>query len=254
MEEHMISRRQGLKALGAAAAGAVLLGTGMSGVAKAAPSKSSLGPLTGYSLTVHNNSTNFFDMCMYQEQPDLSDYEALSLAWFSNPTYPSTHTTFTWNVDYSFVWSETGELSPGVHFAATQAWPADPNVVGVSTPTNAGNQVSIVRDRNAYTFVSKGVAKAQPGTLYIAQDPSIPLRQAAVGIGMSGAGTFAVQAQPRLQLTFTPHPKYYLVAGSFQQGEVLDIGSLTNVLEIHFKPGVTTADVTLNEDNSWTVN
>ncbi|GED17936.1 hypothetical protein SAMN04487909_12746 [Aneurinibacillus migulanus] len=52
---------------------------------------------------------------------------------------------------------------------------------------------------------------------------------------MSGNGTFAVQAQPSLGLTFTKH---YISFGTFTEGEVLDIVQMTKFAELKFDPGV----------------
>lgn len=210
---------------------------------------------TTYTLRVINNSTNFVDMCMYQEDPDIGVNNVMSLAWFVKPAYPTTTVTFRWTVDYSFVWSETGELIPGVFFDASQVWPADPSVVKAATPTNAGNQIGFSHPSpNAYTFTSTTTSGAQEGTLYVKEAADVPLKQASVGIGMSGAGTFAVQAQPNLNLTFTPHPIYYLAAGTYSAGEVLDIGSITNPVDLRYPAGVFSKTAILNEDNTWTVN
>ncbi|MBP2325094.1 hypothetical protein JOF56_005479 [Kibdelosporangium banguiense] len=209
---------------------------------------------TEYTLRVVNKSTNFVDMCMYQEDPNLGVPNAMSLAWFSKPAYPSTTVVFKWTIDYSFVWSETGQLLPGVYFDASQTWPADPSIVKTGTAETPGNQIGFSQpSRGAYTFTSTPTNNAQVGSLYIKEDGTIPLKQASVGIGMSGAGTFAVQSQPNLNLTFTPHPKYYLAAGSFAQGEVLDIGSITNPVNIQFPPGIFSRTATLSAENKWSV-
>jgi hypothetical protein len=72
--------------------------------------------------------------------------------------------------------------------------------------------------------------------------------------GGAGSGTFAVQAQPNSLLTFTPHPAYWVTAGTFEHGEVLDIGSiLGDSAEIQFPPGVYNMTAILNLDNTWTV-
>ncbi|CRK60293.1 hypothetical protein [Alloactinosynnema sp. L-07] len=202
-----------------------------------------------YTLRVVNDSTNFVDMCVYQEDPNLGVPNVLSLAWFAKPAYP-----IRWTVDYSFVWSETGTLVPGVYFDASQTWPADPTVNGVTTETKAGNQIGFSHpSANAYTFTSTPTDGAQVGSLYIKEASNIPLKRASIGIGMSGAGTFAVQSQPNLNLTFTPHPVYYLAAGTYSQGEVLDIGSITDKTDIRFPAGVFSMTATLGEDNQWSV-
>src|SRR4051812_36666346 len=146
---------------------------------------------TQYTLRVINNSTNFVDMCMYQQDPNLGVPNALSLAWFAKPAYPTTTVMFRWTVDYSFIWSETGTLIPGVYFDASQVWPADPNTVGTSSDTRAGNQIGLSPpSANAYSFTSTATPGAQAGSLYVKEDANIPLKRASVGIGMSGSGTF----------------------------------------------------------------
>jgi hypothetical protein len=208
---------------------------------------------TQYTLRVNNNSTNMVDMCTFQKDPNIGVPNVMSLAWFAKTAWPSTNLAFRWTIDYSFSWSETGELKPGVYFDASQTWPADPSVDGVSTDRSGGNQIGFSHESNAYRFTSTPTPGAQTGSLYIKQDAKIPLKQASVGIGMAGSGTFAVQSQPNLNLTFTPHPKYFLAAGTFTQGEVLDVGSITNPVEIRFPANVFSMTATLNEDNTWTV-
>jgi rhizosphere induced protein len=200
----------------------------------------SLGGVT-YSLVFKNNSSNYGFGCVYQTDPDITDPTILSLAWFSKSAHPTTKVVFSWTIDYSFVWSETGTLKPGVLFIAGQTWDAD---------LTTTNQVTFSYTGGAYTFQNQQ-AGAKPGNLYVKEDATIPLKQASVGIGMSGAGTFVKQAQPNLQLTFTPHPKYWIAFGDFTPGEVLDIGSITNPYEIVFPPGVTSMTAVLNQDNSW---
>jgi hypothetical protein len=209
---------------------------------------------TQYTLRVVNNSTNFMDMCMYQQDPDIGVPDALSLAWFAKPAYPTTTVLFRWTVDYSFMWSETGMLVPGVFFDASQTWPADPSIVGPATEKKAGNQIGLSHPSpNAYTFKSMPTSGAKNGSLYVKEDPTLPVKRASVGIGMSGSGTFAVQSQPNLNLTFTPHPVYYLAAGTYTQGEVLDLGSITNSTDIRFPAGVYSLTATLTENNTWQV-
>ncbi|WP_202919386.1 hypothetical protein [Saccharothrix deserti] len=198
-------------------------------------------------------STNLVDMCVFQKDPSIGVPDVMSLAWFAKSSHPTTQQTFRWTIDYSFVWSETGTLKPGVFFDASQTWPADPGVVKPSTPTVAGNQIGFGRPEGAYTFTSAPTPGAEAGTLYVKQGSDLPLRQASVGIGMSGAGAFAVQAQPNLNLNFTPHPTYFLAAGTYQQGEVLNVGTITNVLPVEFPPNVYSMTATLNPDNSWTL-
>ena len=195
-----------------------------------------------YTLEFQNNSTNAGDVCVYQTPPDVNTPGVMSLAWFSQFNYPTTEVVFKWTIDYSFVWSQTGVLKPGVIFDASQTWEAD---------LHTSNQVTFHYDQ-AYTFQGQK-AGPQAGNLYITEDPTIPLKTASVGIGMSGAGVFAVQAQPNINLVFTPHPLYWITFGKFVPGQVLDIQSLTGVAQVQFPPNIYKMAAILNEDNTWTI-
>src|SRR5215470_13018860 len=118
----------------------------------------------------------------------------MSLAWFAEPAWPTTTVKFESNMNYSFGWDKTGTLIPGVIFDASQSWPADPSNI-----TN--NQVYFTYSQNAYTFQPSTLVQApEVGNLYIQESGTIPLKEASVGIGMSGAGTFVVQAEPNKNL------------------------------------------------------
>lgn len=204
-------------------------------------------PGTQYALSVANNSSDYVDLCVYQTQPNLSLRNVMSLAWFAEPAWPTTTVKFEWTINYSFVWDQTGMLIPGVVFDASQSWPADPSNI-----TN--NQVYFTYSQNAYTFQPSTLVQApEVGNLYIQESGTIPLKEASVGIGMSGAGTFVVQAEPNKNLVFSPHPEYWITAGTFQPGQVLDVEQITNSAALQFPPGVFELDATLNLDNTWTV-
>ncbi|HZP49960.1 hypothetical protein [Actinocrinis sp.] len=204
---------------------------------------------TEYRLTVVNNSTNYVDLCVYQSPPDLGVPDVNALAWLAEPAHPTTTVHFRWTIDYSFVWSNNGELAVGSLFDASQDWPADP--YGKTAPQQA--QLSYLN--GAYTFDegAQPVPTPQPGNLYIHEDATIPLREASVGVGMSGAGTFAVVAQPNQNLMFTPHPEYWITAGVFTAGQVIDEEQISDKAAVAFPPGVFSMLATLNPDNSWTV-
>lgn len=209
------------------------------------PGKAKGKDMTTYSLEVQNNSSNLVTFCMFQTPPDLGLVNVETLAWFVEAAYPTTRVVFDWDVSYSFVWDETGPLSPGVTFDASQVWPAD--------PSSASQQaVQFLKAEGAYTFKRLPQASQRhPGSLYIEEGPDVPLREASVGIGMSGAGTFAVEAQPNQHLVFTPHPEYWLVAGDFQTGEVLDMAELSDALKIEFYGAQMSKKVSYTMDNTF---
>ncbi|WP_330984953.1 MULTISPECIES: protein rhiA [Enterobacterales] len=196
-----------------------------------------------YTLKVQNNTRNVGKICVYQTLPDLNDPTVMSLAWFAKVAHPTTHVQFNWNIDYSFIWDETGPLVPGVVFDASQVWPAG---------LTSNNSVTFSSQQQALTFTNQQTA-ARAGTLYVHNDGTVPFDKASVGIGMSGAGTFAKPAQPNMTFSFTPHPEYWVTFGDYQVGEVLDIESITNAQKIVFNPNVYNVDAVLNLDNTWTV-
>ncbi len=201
---------------------------------------------TNYSLTVTNNSTQFRDLCVYQKPVDLGVPNAMALAWLAAPAWPGTTVTFDWELDYCFVWSQTGSLKPGVTFKAQQTLSADPDNLNA-------NQTLFDYRAGAFLFSPGNAAgTAELGSLYIRQLPSIPTSTATVGIGMSNAGVFAVEAQPNINLVFNPHPEYWVTAGTFEQGEVLDIEQITNVAAVPFD-GTFDMNATLTSTNTWQI-
>lgn len=201
---------------------------------------------TQYSLEVTNNSTQFQDLCLYQRPVDLGVPNAMALAWLVAPAWPGTTVTFTWTETYSFVWGQTGPLVPGVTFQAQQTIPADPENL-------SSNQIQLDYRNGAFTFVQGPASgSAQLGSLYVRELSSIPLNTASVGIGMSNAGLFVVPAQPNMNQVFTPHPEYWITAGAFTRGDVLDIEVISNAAQVPFD-GTFAGRAVLNANNLWTV-
>lgn len=196
-----------------------------------------------YSLVFVNHSSQLGSACIYQQDPDITIPDVMSLAWFAKAAAPTTKVVFNWSITYDFVWSETGNLVPGVIFTASQTWPAD---------LTSTNQVTLTQAGGAYTFQNQRPGPRQ-GTLYITEDGTLPANAASVGVGMSGFGTFAVSTQPNNNLTFTPHPQYWITFGNYVQGEVMDIGSVNNPAQIQFPPNVYSMTAILNADNTWTI-
>lgn len=199
---------------------------------------------TKLSLTVQNNSKNYGNICVFQTMPEQPD-NMLSLAWFSKAVHPDTTVEFDWTTQYNFVWSDQGELKPGVKFMASQVLDADPSDV-------TKNSTGFIKEYDAYRFEETTNA-AKEGTLGIYTNQSVPHGEASVGIGMSGNGTFAVTATPNYNFTFKPHPRYWVAFGTYQVGEVMDIESMTNIAEIVYDPDVYDKLVTLKVDNTWSV-
>ena len=97
--------------------------------------------------------------------------------------------------------------------------------------------------------------KGEPeGTLVINDDSTVPANRFGVGIGMSGAGTFAVQAGPNLVHQFKPTPNYWIAAGqNVSVGDTLSIDTITQTSQVHFPTAVYNMQATLGTDNKWSL-
>lgn len=199
---------------------------------------------TKYSLTAVNDSAQPWKFYVYQTTPNQPN-NMFSLAWFASPYQirVGDQIRFEWEINYNFVWSDTGSLIPGVRFNAFGTKDADPE------------------EKNSTNF-SGGIApgfsspekEPPPGSLIINDGDDVPNKKFSVGIGMSGAGTFAVQAGTNLKHQFTPTPRYWIAAGIDEQcGTVLNIQTITQAQEIAYDPATYEKTATLTKDNTWTV-
>ena len=169
-----------------------------------------------------------------------------SLAWFARYAYPGTTLGFDWDDSaYEFVWSANGQITPGILISASQTVPAD---------FSNGNQIAFSYDVAHRTFnLHDRTAGAPTGNLIINADSTIPLNAVAVGIGMSGAPCFVVQGQPNITIMFQPRAEYWIAFGTYTQGEVLDIETITTPLKVEFPINVASLTATFNADMTWTV-
>lgn len=197
--------------------------------------------MTTYSLTCVNNSQLSGSFAVFQKAPPMTvPGNVFSLAWFARPTAPGSRVTFSWSLDYSFLWSETGLLQPGINFAATQVLAADPN---------GQNLIQLTQDKyGATTFVNQSSTGAL-GSLTIQQLSNVAPAKTSVGIGMAGSGTFAVQAAPNMTAVFTPHPNYWVMFGNYETGDVIDIEDVTGAVEATYGGALTSRTATLGLDN-----
>ncbi len=201
--------------------------------------------MTTYSLTCINNSQMSGSFAVFQKPPPTTiPGNVFSLAWFARPTATFSSVTFTWELDYSFFWSESGVLQAGIKFAAQQHRPADPN---------GQNFVQLTKDKiGATTFDHSGNTGAL-GSLTIQQLPNVAPSLTSVGVGMAGSGTFAVQAAPNMTAVFTPHPNYWVIFGNYQTGEVMDIEDVSKAVEVTYGGALASRTATLGLNNVITV-
>lgn len=202
--------------------------------------------MTNYTLTFHNSSKLSRSFLCYQKDPDLGVPGVVSLAWWAKFAHPDTQIDFEWTIDYTMLWSEMGDLRPGVHFTASQKLAADPS--GKSGP----NLVELDYEDGGFTFGTPSNA-GTAGSLTINTGPGFAAGAASVAIGMSGSGTFAVPAAPQDHVLFTPHPEYWVAFGSFNQGDVLDITQISNSAKVVFPPNVYAMTAIYDEAGNWSI-
>jgi rhizosphere induced protein len=197
-----------------------------------------------YQLKVVNQSAQPWIFFVYQELPKQTA-DVFSLAWFASPYKIRVHdqVTFSWQIQYDFVWTDTQELKPGVVFEASGTEECDPG--GLNTTTFS------LEPGPGLSSPEKG---PPPGSLVINDASDVPNDEFSVGIGMSGTGTYAVQAGTNLKHTFTPTPTYWVAAGIDQKvGTVLDIETITENAQVVFPSAVYAMTATLRNNNTWDV-
>ncbi|MGF9691650.1 MULTISPECIES: protein rhiA [unclassified Rhizobium] len=197
--------------------------------------------MTTYSLTCINDSQLSGSFAVFQKAPPTTTPgNVFSLAWFARPTAPNSRVTFTWGLDYSFIWSETGVLRPGINFSASQVVPADPNGL---------NLIQLKKDQYGATTFAGPTSGGSLGSLTVKQLSNVQPNATSVGIGMAGSGTFVVQAQPNMTAVFTPHPNYWVIFGNFETGDVIDIEDVTTAVEVTYGGAQTSRTAVLNLEN-----
>lgn len=181
---------------------------------------------------------------MYQQPPELTNN--LTLAWLASDLkiQPGQKYSFQWTTNYSFVWSETGQLQPGVTFVASGEKPSDPEVKNVTS-------FSFADESAGFTEPVEG---GENGSLTIKVKDGVPLKKFSIGVGMSGKGAYVVNAQPNVDQIFTPIIKYFVVpATHIVEGQVMDITSIGQPGLVDFETGITTMYATLTKDNKWVI-
>lgn len=211
----------------------------------------------GYTLTVANNSTQSGNFCIYQIFPDQARPNNIySLVWLSKIARKDETVTFNWNINYSFIWSETGYLSPGMMFNSAPA--SESKLADPSDPKK--NFALFGRENNAYLFKTtekEGIRDR----LTIKADGTIPNNLASIGIAMDDKPTIAINVAANMTYQFTPIPTYWILFGDFTKGEVLDLNVVnktgrhifSETMEIIFPLNVYNLSLSFEEDNTWKI-
>jgi hypothetical protein len=83
-------------------------------------------------------------------------------------------------------------------------------------------------------------------------DGSVPPNTAAIGWGMAGEPFAALAAVPSFNVIMTPRPDYWVAAGTYQKGEVLNLEEIGRTAALPFQ-GRFTLNAVLDSAGNWTI-
>lgn len=216
-----------------------------------------------YSLTILNENAKFQQFALFQTIPTIigPSFDPVSLAWMiggaasGSPENPS-QSQFRWTIDYSVTAGYIQELG-------TTLSPRSFNTASsVNVLIQNNNCVAVTYQGsfpNGAPAFPTNPTTDKPGLIVAVSDGKLPTvaQQASVkmsvnvGIAMAGKPAVAVQLEPNLTYQFTPKPRYYVLAGSFIQGQVIDTAISSAAYEVVFS-GVTDAVVRFTQQNQFT--
>jgi len=208
---------------------------------------------TTYRLHVTNTSNDFETFAVYQNDPDLGVYNAMSLAWFAKGAHPSQHLYFEWSIDYSIMWSEAGVTgNPGnaVKFVVGQEVPVNP-----SDTDNNGVELNYVDGVPLLQLATLTAGTPQRGNIYVNELSALPDQGCGmIGLAIGGSPAYAAPAARNRLEVFTPHPNYWITAGNFEVGVALDAEEISSRSQnLRYSAGVTELWVEFDRGRDWTV-
>lgn len=217
-----------------------------------------------YTLTVLNQNSKLQQFALFQTLPNIvgPSVSPTSLAWMLGGAAPGSignpsQSQFYWEINYQ---ANTGYIQDQGTITNPRRFATAANVNVQITSQNATGVTYMG------TFPYGAPALSTPkdgksGLICVQADGTIPtaLQQQSnavsvnVGIAMNNRPTVAVQLLPGILYQFTPKPTYYIIAGSFVQGQVIDTATSTQAFEVKFE-GVTDRTIVFTEKNQFEEN
>ena len=200
-----------------------------------------------YTLNVINDSElPNPTFAVFASLPATSSYSTVNLAWLTQQIDATNSYTFTWDMTWGFLWSSSG-TKPGYQWAGTGKLPADP-----LSPTKCAAEFTY----NGDFQLLPGQGTPNGDTLWVTDSPTIPIpsvKPSSVAVTLGGSPACATDAGPNLGQTYTLHPTYYIDAGDYVQGQMVDGSSVTAYQKLVYAAGSTSLTATLGVENTWTV-
>ncbi len=195
-----------------------------------------------YTVVLHNNTVQAADFTIFQTDQHTS--EVYSLAWLTTHAFREEYAELSWRSEYSFYWSRNSHLAAGIILNPETFLNADPESLNMVNFTSNGGQAS---------FVNQTISGA-PGYLSIDSDNTIGFGNYAIGIAMDDKPVYATSALANFRTSFSANPRFWItVSRSYQLSEIISSDELSKSTEIVFPNGVTTLNVTLNQDYTFTI-
>lgn len=215
-----------------------------------------------YSLTVLNENSRLQQFAMFQTIPNIvgPSTDPLSLAWMlgtaapGSPSNPS-QSRFDWQIEYS---ANTGYVQDIGTTTDPRRFTTASNI-GVAVDTdNMLNVTYLGTFPNGAPAFPSDPTSGKKGEIQVQADGLIPTHVQTqsqnmtvnVGIGMNNKPTVVVELLPNLLYQFTPKPTYYIISGSFVEGQVIDTATSTAAYKVTFD-GVTTRTLRFTEENQF---
>ncbi len=200
-----------------------------------------------YTVTLKNDSMQNGAFCVFQTIPMQDENKELySLAWLTKACRPGESAVCYWNHQYSFMFGETGKLTPGVIFTPVASVDTDPSDL---------ENNSIALRQNDYGLYFEKTKKQTPvGSLGIYCAENVRDNASSIGIGMGGMGVFAYTALANYDYVVNPKGKCWVAFGNYAQSEVLDISHVVpRAVEIAFSEDADNLSVVYGKDNKFSV-
>ncbi|HEX6524997.1 MAG TPA: hypothetical protein VF070_34090 [Streptosporangiaceae bacterium] len=200
-----------------------------------------------YNLTVINKSElRNPTFAVFATLPGMSSNESIALAWLIQQINRNNQYRFTWNITWEFIWASQG-TAKGYQWNGSGTLPANP----LST-----SACSAQFDYNGDFQLLPQEGVPDGSHLQITDSPRIPrpsVKPSSVGLTLDGKAICAIDAGPNLEQTFTLHPTYYINAGNYVAGQMVDVDSVTSFQKLVYSGTNTALTATLNPDNTWSV-
>ena len=202
-----------------------------------------------HQLKVVNRSSREWIFYVYQTIP--FNESMFSLAWLISPYKVPVNDTlifgWPWAVDYQFLWSRIGTLTPGAIVRPNQERECKP-----SGKNHTEFTVPLIEPPD-YGQLSEPFKAPYEGILYIKDGPTVPDEKFAVGIGTNGTGAIVQQAKANLIHEFLPQPTYWVAAAEeMRVGTVLD-NHVMRAAKLPFSHHIHSVVAILTQDDTWKI-